>query len=73
MKIELNCAVCGNNRFTLNEADSDDSVISCEECEHALGTLGELKDRVAAEVVRRSLESSSKSAEPPTSGKVAGR
>ena len=61
MKIELNCAVCGKNRFTLNEADTDESVISCEECEHALGTLGELKERIAAEVARRSLSSRSKS------------
>lgn len=54
MKIDLACAVCGSNNFELNEADTDDSEVACGECGHAIGTLGELKLRLAEEVAQRS-------------------
>ncbi|HVM23213.1 MAG TPA: hypothetical protein VM308_07955 [Sphingomicrobium sp.] len=53
MRIELNCDQCGSNRFSIRRASSDDARIACEDCEHDIGTLAELKERVAAEVLRR--------------------
>jgi len=32
MRIELNCAVCGSNRFSLDRYDEDESKVSCEDC-----------------------------------------
>ena len=56
MRIELNCAVCGDNRFDLGKADHGDAVICCDACGHKIGTLAELKERVAAEVLRHSTQ-----------------
>ena len=53
MRIELNCAVCGQNRFTLSENTTDEALVFCAECGHEIGTLAELKERIAAEVMRR--------------------
>lgn len=53
MRIELTCAECGKNRFNLGHGAEDDSVIRCDFCGHVIGTLAELKERVAAEVLRR--------------------
>ena len=54
MRIELNCAVCGENRFSLGEQVSDACRVHCSECGHDIGTLGDLKERIAEEVLRRS-------------------
>ena len=54
MKIELNCAACGSNHFELGDAKTDEAVIDCAECGHVIGTLGQLKVRLAEEVLRRS-------------------
>jgi hypothetical protein len=54
MKIDLTCAACGSNHFDLSDADADDAVIGCGDCGHLIGTLGELKLRLADEVMRRS-------------------
>lgn len=54
MRIELNCAECGQNRFSIMKAMDDDSVVHCSDCGHRIGTLAYLKERVAAEVLRRS-------------------
>ena len=55
MRIEMNCAVCGQNRFTILEGLDDDAAdVNCSECGHHIGTMGELKQRVAAEVLSRS-------------------
>lgn len=54
MRIELNCAVCGGNRFSLDQGNSDRSLIICEDCGHEVGTLAKLKQMVADEVMRRS-------------------
>ena len=54
MRIELNCAVCGDNRFSLIQARHDNAVVSCSECGHIIGTMAQLKERVAAEVIKRS-------------------
>jgi len=54
MRIELNCAQCGENHFSILEGHDDDSVIRCTDCGHLIGTMGQLKERVAAEVLRRS-------------------
>jgi len=53
MCIDLSCAVCGKNRFSLTEANSDSSAVSCVDCGHEIGTLGDLKQKIAEEVMRR--------------------
>lgn len=50
MTIELNCPTCGNNRFTF-PAETDEPV-SCDSCGAAIGTYGEVQERVAEEVIR---------------------
>jgi DNA-directed RNA polymerase subunit RPC12/RpoP len=52
MRIELKCARCGKNSFNLGKGAEDDSLIRCELCGHEIGTMAELKERVAAEVLR---------------------
>lgn len=52
MRIELNCGECGGNRFTLGQPRADESVICCVDCGHDVGTMAELKERVAAEVMK---------------------
>ena len=56
MRIELNCAVCGENRFNLSESIEGDAMVVCGVCGHEIGTLAELKERVAAEVIKRAAE-----------------
>ncbi|HWH17379.1 MAG TPA: hypothetical protein VNT77_03450 [Allosphingosinicella sp.] len=53
MRIEINCAACGNNRFSFRGDLNDDSVIACQDCGHVIGTVAELKERVAEEVLSR--------------------
>ena len=54
MKIEINCACCGSNNFELADAQTDNCIVSCADCGHKIGTMGELKAKLAEEVVRRS-------------------
>ena len=54
MRIELACAECGSNRFSIDDAEHDTSRIYCKDCGHEIGTLGELKARIADEVIQRS-------------------
>jgi uncharacterized Zn finger protein len=54
MRIDLSCAECGKNRFSLTEAQNDACMIRCEDCGHEVGTLGELKRHFAAAVTRQS-------------------
>ena len=51
MSISLNCSKCDGNRLNLEEGLADDSDVSCTDCGHKIGTLAELKERVAAEVL----------------------
>lgn len=53
MRIELACAECHKNSFNLGHGVEDDSVIRCISCGHEIGTMAELKERVAAEVLKR--------------------
>ncbi|MDQ3140260.1 MAG: hypothetical protein M3Q15_05995 [Pseudomonadota bacterium] len=53
MSIELNCAQCGNNRFSFPKSMTDGTAIVCEDCGFAIGTYAELKDRIGEEVSRR--------------------
>lgn len=55
MRIELNCAACGGNNFELGDAQTDACRVACAECGHVIGTMGELKQRMAEEVVRLSV------------------
>lgn len=55
MRIELNCAECGENDFTIIRGMADDAIVSCSVCGHRIGTMGELKRRVAAEVMKRAV------------------
>jgi len=52
MRIELNCAKCGNNSFNLGHGAEDDSDIRCNSCGHKIGSMAELKERLAAEVLK---------------------
>jgi DNA-directed RNA polymerase subunit RPC12/RpoP len=54
VRIELNCAQCGKNRFNLEQGVADHAIVSCQDCGHRIGTIAELKERVAAEVLKRS-------------------
>lgn len=56
MKIELNCPRCGNNHFSFPRNAEDSSVIRCADCGEAIGTFGELKDKIGAEVLGRSVK-----------------
>lgn len=53
MRIELNCAECGKNRFNIGDQANDEAIIRCYFCGHEIGTMGDLKARVAAEVLKR--------------------
>lgn len=53
MKIELNCAGCGGNRFALGRIAADADMVLCEECGSPVGTVAELKQRVAGQVTGR--------------------
>ena len=64
MRYELNCAVCGENSFTIIRGMDDDAVVSCSECGHRIGTMGELKERLAAEVMRRASEGKNSPSRP---------
>ena len=52
LRIDLSCAECGSNRLDIPARANDDSPVVCEECGHALGSLGEVKSRVEAAVLR---------------------
>jgi DNA-directed RNA polymerase subunit RPC12/RpoP len=54
MRIELRCAACGRNNFSLDQELSDGSLIICQDCGHEIGTLARLKELVAEEVLKRS-------------------
>jgi len=54
VRIELKCAECGENRFNLNGGMKDDAFVRCDACGHKIGTLAELKERIATEVLKRS-------------------
>ena len=47
MRIELNCAECGRNRFTIVKAMGDHEAVYCSDCGHEIGTMADLKERVA--------------------------
>ena len=53
VRIELNCAECGNNHFNLDEGVTDQAVAYCRDCGHRIGTIADLKARVAEEVLKR--------------------
>lgn len=52
MRIDLNCAKCGENSFTIIHGMDDDALVSCSDCGHKIGTMAELKERIAAEVMK---------------------
>jgi DNA-directed RNA polymerase subunit RPC12/RpoP len=58
MRIELNCAECGRNRFTLSRFDDDNTEIECVDCGHKIGTMAQLKSRLADEVMKRATNAS---------------
>jgi uncharacterized Zn finger protein len=62
MNIELTCAKCHRNSFNLGHGAEDDSVIRCNFCGHVIGTMAELKERVAAEVLKRAAQRGSAAA-----------
>ena len=56
VRVELSCAVCGNNNFSLDEAETDDSQIVCRECGREVGTFGYVKALLIAELRRPQAE-----------------
>lgn len=57
MRIELSCSACGQNRFNIVQGMADDAVVRCADCGREVGTMAQLKERVAAEVMRRAASS----------------
>ena len=53
MRIGLKCAVCGGNNFKLEDQLEEDAQIACEDCGHEIGSLAELKEKLAEEVMKR--------------------
>ena len=53
MTPELNCAKCGGNRFRYPPSIHDATPIACEDCGHSVGTFGQLRDRMAADVLSK--------------------
>jgi hypothetical protein len=51
MHISLSCRACGGNSFTIEDARDDSSTIRCRDCDHVVGTLGQVKARVARQVL----------------------
>lgn len=54
MRINLQCESCGANRFKFPESGGDKAMILCDDCGHAVGTLGSLKAKVARAVLKKS-------------------
>ena len=52
-RIDLSCHQCGSNRLDIPANAEDDSPVVCEECGHALGSLGEVKRKVEQAVLRK--------------------
>lgn len=50
MKIDLRCRECGDNHFRIDTAKHDDAIITCQECGHQVGTLGDITKQVVAQV-----------------------
>lgn len=53
MRIELNCANCGGNRFDYPLVLTDNAVITCVDCGHEIGTVADLKDKVMQSLAER--------------------
>jgi ribosomal protein S27E len=51
MRIELNCPTCANNRFDFPQKDSDP--VLCQFCGDSIGTLAEVKQKVADQAINR--------------------
>ena len=54
MRIELNCLMCGGNRFIYPLKLTDQSLIVCDDCGHEVGTVAELQQKVIQELANRS-------------------
>jgi hypothetical protein len=54
MRIDLACSKCGKNRFALDGEIADGTQVHCETCGQPIGTMAELKERVAEAVLKHS-------------------
>lgn len=52
MRVKLSCAVCGENNFSLDDAETDESPVLCRDCGHNVGSFGHVKALVLAELRR---------------------
>ena len=53
MRIELKCADCGGNNFRLGDEFEENAEVTCDDCGHRIGSMAELKQHLADEVMRR--------------------
>lgn len=75
VKIELSCAQCGGNRFDYPLVLKDDSLITCSDCDHEIGTVAQLQTKLLAALNRgksRQNEVRRKAADEGTEGPQGG-
>ena len=53
MRIELKCAGCGGNNFKLGDELEENAQVTCDDCGHEIGSMAQLKEQLADEVMRR--------------------
>jgi DNA-directed RNA polymerase subunit RPC12/RpoP len=53
VKIELKCAECGGNNLTYPMVMTGTSVITCADCEHELGTVADIQEKVVEQLKNR--------------------
>jgi hypothetical protein len=54
MTPKLNCGNCGSDRFAYPFKVTDDSTIDCQDCGATVGTVAELRVRVASQIAHGS-------------------
>lgn len=54
MRVNISCAECGGNRFDYPLVLNDDSMIRCIDCDHEIGTVAQLQDKVVEQLTKGS-------------------
>ena len=53
MRIDIKCAACDGNNFKLDDEFEENAQVACDDCGHEIGSMAELKKKLADEVMRR--------------------